>query len=144
MIDPRTDDELLVAALGRGAGRLRTRGAELTVARAGAPGAVGDALRALFAREGQPIDGELAADVGGWLRGIVGAGALDLNPAVVRAVLRPAPGGATTVELSASAKEGLIPQHTAKKALARVVDGLDQGHDAAGAPLRDATKGPSR
>ena len=144
MIDPRTDEELLVAALGTGARRLRTRGAELTVSRPDAPGAVADALRALFAREGQPIDGELAGDAGGWLRGIVGAGALDLNPAVVRAVLRPAPGAATRVELSASAKEGLIPQRTAKKALARVVDGLDQGHDTPGAPPRNATKGPSR
>ncbi|MEP6953036.1 MAG: hypothetical protein ABI950_03105 [Solirubrobacteraceae bacterium] len=132
MIDPRSDDELLVEAIGtRGVRRLRTRGDQLVLVRSGA---VADALIAVLDHESQGIDGEITEGVGGWLRAIVGGGVLRLNPAVVRAVLRPAPGGETRVELSASAKEGLIPQRTAKKALARVVAALDQ--EAGAPPMR--------
>lgn len=71
---------------------------------------------------------ELAADPE-WLagtdgtpavRGVVGAGWFGLNPAVV--TVSAAPAGGLTVR--AAAKEGLIGQHTAERAVRRVVDAL--------------------
>jgi hypothetical protein len=54
------------------------------------------------------------------VRGVVGGGALGLNPAVVDVVVRP--GGRVAVR--AAAKEGLIPQKTAQKAVRRVIESL--------------------
>ena len=54
------------------------------------------------------------------VRGVVGAGALDMNPAVVDVHVRP--GGKLTVH--AAAKEGLIPQGTARDAAEKVVESL--------------------
>ena len=53
------------------------------------------------------------------VRGVIGAGTLNLNPAVVDVHGRP---GRLTVH--AAAKEGLIPQRTAQKAVRRVIESL--------------------
>jgi len=54
------------------------------------------------------------------VRGLIGAGAMDMNPAVVDVLVRP--GGRLVVR--AAAKEGLIPQRTAHKAVRKVIDSL--------------------
>jgi hypothetical protein len=54
------------------------------------------------------------------IRGLIGSGALDMNPAVVDVHVRP--GGQLIVH--AAAKEGLIPQRTAQKAVRRVIESL--------------------
>jgi len=56
------------------------------------------------------------------LRGVLGAGALNMNPAVVDVELEPQPGGGSVVTLRAAAKEGLIPQRIARKAVRRVLE----------------------
>ena len=57
---------------------------------------------------------------GHMVRGVIGAGALDMNSAVVDVHVRP--GGTLTVR--AAAKEGLIPQGTARDAVEKVVASL--------------------
>ncbi len=54
------------------------------------------------------------------VRGVIGAGAMDMNPAVVDVVV--CPGGRLAVH--AAAKEGLIPQRTAQKAVRKTIDSL--------------------
>ncbi|MFF3465278.1 hypothetical protein ACWCQN_33200 [Streptomyces sp. NPDC001984] len=54
------------------------------------------------------------------LRAIVGVGIGGLNPAVVTAVVAAGPEGVAVVELRAAGREGLIKQHPADKALAKI------------------------
>jgi len=54
------------------------------------------------------------------VRGLIGSGALNMNPAVVDVHVRP--GGRLLVH--AAAKEGVIPQRTAQKAVRRVIESL--------------------
>ncbi len=61
-------------------------------------------------------------------RAVVGAGLRQLNPAVVTAVLVPIDGGRRTrVEVRGVAKEGVIAQRTAAKAVGRVLDAVGAG-----------------
>ena len=55
------------------------------------------------------------------VRGVIGSGALDMNPAVVDIDVRP--GGRLVVR--AAGKEGLIPQRTAAKAVRKVIESLE-------------------
>ncbi|MFI1166954.1 hypothetical protein ACH4UM_25975 [Streptomyces sp. NPDC020801] len=65
--------------------------------------------------------GTQARDDGGVaMRAIVGVGMGGLNPAVVTAVVAAGPGGGAVVELRAAGREGLIKQHPAEKALAKI------------------------
>ena len=75
-----------------------------------------DALAAL----GRPLGGEPP-------RTLVGAGFGRLNPAVVTVALVPLAGGRTRVEVTAVAKEGLLRQRPAAKAVGRVLDELGAG-----------------
>ena len=54
------------------------------------------------------------------VRGIVGAGAMNLNPAVVTATLAAAGESGTKVQLRGAAKEGLIKQRAGQKAVERL------------------------
>lgn len=54
------------------------------------------------------------------VRGVVGAGWFGMNPAVVTV----SPAGAGGLTVRAAAKEGLIGQHTAERAVRRVVEAL--------------------
>jgi hypothetical protein len=76
-------------------------------------------LSGAFAQLGTAVDGR-SEPGGGHVRGLVGAGVRNLNPAVVRATLAPRPGGGCDVHLTATAKEGLIGQDTARKAIGRL------------------------
>lgn len=60
----------------------------------------------------------------GWItvvRGVVGAGFLNMNPTYVIAVLEPDVG---RISVAAHAKEGLIKQHSAQKAVRRIFSQL--------------------
>ena len=57
-------------------------------------------------------------------RAVVGAGALNMNPAVVDATIEPLGENRTRVNLRAAAKEGLIKQKTAEKAIEQVAAAL--------------------
>jgi hypothetical protein len=54
------------------------------------------------------------------VRAVIGIGIGGLNPAVVTAVVAAAPDAGATVELRAAGREGLIKQHPADKALAKI------------------------
>jgi hypothetical protein len=56
------------------------------------------------------------------LRAVVGSGALGMNPAVVDLSVEPVTESLAKVTIRATAKEGLIKQHTAEKAIKRVID----------------------
>ncbi|KUN48661.1 hypothetical protein AQJ27_05545 [Streptomyces olivochromogenes] len=62
-----------------------------------------------------------ARDNGGIaVRAIVGVGIGGLNPTIVTAVVAAGPEGVAVVELRAAGREGLIKQHPAEKALAKI------------------------
>lgn len=54
------------------------------------------------------------------LTAVVGSGALNMNPTIVAITIAPTSETASAASISAAAKEGLIKQHSAKKAVARV------------------------
>jgi hypothetical protein len=60
------------------------------------------------------------ADGRGVVRGVLGAGAMNLNPAVVTVTMTSAGQGATTLCIRGAAKEGLIKQRAGEKAAQRV------------------------
>jgi hypothetical protein len=80
--------------------------------------------------------GELKADDGPkppypLLKAVVGSGFLDMNPAVVYLEIFEGDATGCEVTITAAAKEGLIKQRTAAKAVERIASALKQ--DAAGA-----------
>ena len=83
------------------------------------PGATPELAWDVLAHLGRAVDRSPEED-GVRVRGVVGAGALNMNPAVVDIAV--APGGRVTIH--AAAKEGLIPQRTARGAVRRVIDSL--------------------
>jgi hypothetical protein len=58
------------------------------------------------------------------VRGIVGAGTLNLNPAVVTVTMVPANGSGTSVRIRGAAKEGLIKQRAGQRASERLAASL--------------------
>ncbi len=58
------------------------------------------------------------------LKAVIGSGFLNMNPAVVYLEILEADSTSCVVTITAAAKEGLIKQHTAAKAVQRVVSGL--------------------
>jgi hypothetical protein len=72
-----------------------------------------EAMGRLVAQAG-PADGRAV------VRGIVGAGVMDLNPAVVTVTLAAAGEDGTQVHLRGAAKEGLIKQRAGHKAVERL------------------------
>ncbi|MGW4562284.1 hypothetical protein ACWEN3_07665 [Streptomyces sp. NPDC004561] len=77
-------------------------------------------VHATLAGTGHLTATEPRDDGGIAVRAILGVGLGGLNPAVVTAVVTATPEGTATVELRAAGREGLIKQHPADKALARI------------------------
>lgn len=69
---------------------------------------------------GEPVDEARFADDKHELRAVVGAGALNLNPAVVTLQLLATTSASTTIRVRGVAKEGLIRQRAGRKAAERV------------------------
>jgi hypothetical protein len=61
------------------------------------------------------------------VRGVIGSGAMNMNPAVVDVHVR---SGGRVIVCSAG-KEGLIPQRTAKKAVRQVIESIQLAYSAA-------------
>lgn len=78
------------------------------------------ARRALEA-VGKPIGSETREDGSVAFRAVFGVGIGGLNPAVVTVTVSEAPTGAAVVHLRAAGREGLIKQHPADKALAKII-----------------------
>jgi hypothetical protein len=127
------EDELLVLGLGQLGGqgaawtarRLRKDVFELKKTLA-APldeicGSVADLLESIgtvVARTG-PGDGQAL------VRGIVGSGAMNLNPAVITVSMTGTADGGTILHIRGAAKEGIIKQHAGEKAAKRLEALLD-------------------
>jgi hypothetical protein len=60
------------------------------------------------------------------VRGVLGAGAMNLNPAVVTVTMTSAGQGATMLRIRGAAKEGLIKQRAGEKAAQRVAAHLQK------------------
>jgi hypothetical protein len=69
---------------------------------------------------GQLVGSETRDDGSVALRAMLGVGLGGLNPAVVTARIGPGPAGTAMVSLRAAGREGLIKQHPADKALAKI------------------------
>lgn len=128
-----TDEEVLEAELARLGGRaslggglgarlaarrLKTSRFEASAEAGAPPHVVASWLEAAYRDLGRPL---------GEGRAVIGAGYRQLNPAVVTAVLVPLAGGRTRVEVRGVAKEGIIAQRTAAKAVGRVLDAVGAG-----------------
>jgi hypothetical protein len=82
--------------------------------------ALGQAFRAL-AEVGEILPDEIEQATPA-VRAVVGSGALGMNPAVVDLWVEPVTESVAKVTIRATAKEGLIKQHTAEKARKRVIE----------------------
>jgi hypothetical protein len=100
---------------------LRTRTFEETAELELAPAAAAEVFSDVIEHHGRMVRGERDGSRA-TLRGVVGAGGLDLNPAVVDVVLEPRRGGGSLATVHAAAKEGLIPQRTAPKAVRKLLE----------------------
>jgi hypothetical protein len=76
--------------------------------------------RSILASLGEPVDEIRLADDQYELRGVIGSGVLNLNPAVVTLQLVATTSASTTIRVRGVAKEGLIPQRAGRKAAERV------------------------
>jgi hypothetical protein len=136
------EDELLVLALGdvggfmgprarrgaeSGARRLRKDVFEVDLVVSMSPQAARDRAEQVIAEQGDVLspDGS-GEDPAMRVIGIVGAGAANLNPAVVTVTIHPAPEGSRLV-VRGAAKEGLIKQKTGTKAAKRVAAAMAPG-----------------
>lgn len=70
---------------------------------------------------GEILPDEIAPNAPG-IRAVVGSGAFGMNPAVVDLSVEPVSDRAATVTVYATAKEGLIKQHAAGKAVRRFLE----------------------
>jgi len=77
-------------------------------------------VREALTRAGNLVGTATQEDGGIAMRAIVGVGIGGLNPAVVTALVAAGPDGVAVVELRAAGREGLIKQHPADKALAKI------------------------
>jgi hypothetical protein len=58
------------------------------------------------------------------VRGVFGAGAMNLNPAVLTVTMTAAADGGTAMRIRGAAKEGLIKQRAGQKAAQRIAEQL--------------------
>lgn len=140
MFDEASEDQLLLyglASLGAMVGGERgargvARGARMTkkdvrTAVEEVPGTAEGtrtSVRDLFAGLGR-LAGEEAHDDGSCvIRAVIGSGFGRLNPTVVTAEVISHSQASTQISLRAAAREGLIKQHSAGKALARIIERL--------------------
>jgi hypothetical protein len=119
------EDELLAGALGVAASRhLKKNVLEIDLALGLPPAAAAERARQVLGELGRELDvradGETASSQ---VVGIVGAGAGNLNPAVVTVTIRTADQGSTLV-VRGAAKEGLIKQRAGEAAARRVAEAL--------------------
>ena len=82
--------------------------------------------RAEIAGTGVVIDDPNAAGDGS-IWGVVGSGALDMAPALVRVHVEPMAAGRSRVQVRATGREGLIKQRIAAKAVVRICGALAGG-----------------
>jgi hypothetical protein len=122
-----TEDEALTAlfaSLGRStgwvAGTLPTESEEATFRRAEDVAHVVPLLERALAGLGRGWSRQDVSPEEVWLSGTLGSGFLRLNPTLLAAVVRPGAGGGAVISVRAAAKEGLVQQHSARKALDRL------------------------
>jgi hypothetical protein len=116
-------------AIGRAAKKLPTVAFRQTVVR---EESLEDAVRAAHtAAKGSPGFKELLENpeniAGPAVFAIIGSGVKNMNPAVICATFEYVDDNATKIHIVGSAKEGLIKQKTAEKAVMRVAKGLCRG-----------------
>jgi len=87
------------------------------------PGEAAEVLSDVIEHYGRVVSGEIVP--GGrraTLRGLIGSGGLNMNPAVVDVELERRAGGGSLATVRTAAKEGLIRQHSASKAARQVLE----------------------
>ena len=99
------------------------------------PAGVEQALRATFEilRRAGRITNDASDDPSAIrLSAVVGSGKLGMNPAVVVVTISAGPEKESTIAIAGAAKEGLIKQRTAEKAVTRVKEMFLEAYPAAG------------
>ncbi len=104
--------------------RLRVDSAELTLDLAASTQRIVRAATDILRDEGEVTEGSFADGDEEAVRGVVGAGALSMNPAVVRVHATPLGAEVSRVSVRALAKEGLIKQRAGQDAAVRIRDHL--------------------
>ncbi len=145
---PTSDDDILAQEIGKagalgaelgGAGHLGTSGGqiggivaarllptqayEITILASVSPSTVVTALTSILATEGTVLSSE--ASPGAFeMTGLVHAGFLNMNAAILTTQIEQVALDTTSVRITGKAKEGLIKQHTAQKAVHRIANAL--------------------
>ena len=104
--------------------RLRVDTAELILNLAASTTRIVTVATDILSHEGEVIEGSVADGNREGVRGVIGAGALNMNPAVVRVQATPLAPEMSQVRVRAVAKEGLIKQRAGQEAAARIHDHL--------------------
>jgi hypothetical protein len=145
-MDDEGEDEILVTELGQlgaslvggrrtlgvrpgwgarwGARRMGKNVHEMDLTAAGPPDEVADRVASLLGALGRVVARQDPGDGGAVVRGVFGAGSMNLNPAVVTVTMTASPGGGTAVHIRGAAKEGLIKQRAGQKAAERIAEQL--------------------
>ena len=82
---------------------------------------------AVLSREGKILENQRAETRGSVVCAIVGSGAWNMNPALVKVRITPTAEGVTRLEIRGIAKEGLIRQRAGEAAAKRIADLLANG-----------------
>jgi hypothetical protein len=132
------EDEILVQEIGRLAGgkgisrsgwggrwtarRLSKNVHEVDLMVTAPPDEVADRAASLLGSLGRIVDQQNSGAGGIVVRGVFGAGAMNLNPALVTVTVTAAADGGTAVHIRGAAKEGLIKQRAGQKAAERIAE----------------------
>ena len=144
---PTNDDEILAQELGNvgalggslgvghpgklggriggivGAKLLSTQEYEITILVKATAAAVVSGLTDILATEGMVLSSEAGREAVE-VKGLVYSGLLNMNPAILIAHLEQIGPDIMSVSITGKAKEGLIKQHTAEKAVRRIVEAI--------------------
>jgi hypothetical protein len=105
------------------AGRLNKNVHEVDLMAAAPPDEIAERVASLLGSLGRIVDQQNSAG-GTVVRGVFGAGAMNLNPALVTVTMTAGAAGGTAVHIRGAAKEGLIKQRAGQKAAERIAEQL--------------------
>jgi hypothetical protein len=97
---------------------------ELDLTVAAPPDEIAERVASLLGSLGRIVDQRDAGADGTVVRGVFGAGSMNLNPALVTVTIKDGAGGPTAVHIRGAAKEGLIKQRAGQKAAERIAEQL--------------------
>ena len=104
--------------------RLNKNVHELDLMAAAPPDEIAERVASLLGSLGRIVDQQNSGAGEMVVRGVFGAGAMNLNPALVTVTMSAGADGSTAVHIRGAAKEGVIKQRAGQKAAERIAEQL--------------------